>query len=65
MFISGRLSGPVHSAKKRRSEAVQSYEKVPRKMAKTEEKEVIYLLPIKNKTGIIPQQMERGQTRDD
>lgn len=39
---------------------VRSYEKMPRKMARTEEKEVIHLLPIKDKTGIIPQSVERG-----
>lgn len=39
---------------------MHSYEKIPRKMARTEEKEVIHLLPIKDKTGIIPQSMERG-----
>ncbi|KAM7370296.1 hypothetical protein PAMP_009857 [Pampus punctatissimus] len=60
-FITRDLSscGPVHSGKKRRSEVVRSYEKVPRKMTKTEEKEVIHLLPIKDKTGVIPQSMER------
>uniref|UniRef100_A0A7N8YLW2 Nucleolar complex protein 3 homolog n=1 Tax=Mastacembelus armatus TaxID=205130 RepID=A0A7N8YLW2_9TELE len=61
-FITRDLSscGPVHGAKKRRSEVVQSYEKVPRKMVRTEEKEVIHLLPIKDKTGVIPQSVERG-----
>lgn len=39
---------------------VRSYEKMPRKMARTEEKEVIHLLPIKDRTGIIPQSVERG-----
>lgn len=55
-------SGPVHSGKRRSSEVVRSYEKVPRKMARTEEKEVIHLLPIKDKTGVIPQSVERGTT---
>uniref|UniRef100_A0AAQ5ZFY3 Nucleolar complex protein 3 homolog n=1 Tax=Amphiprion ocellaris TaxID=80972 RepID=A0AAQ5ZFY3_AMPOC len=56
-FITRDLSscGPVHGGKKRGSEVVRSYEKVPRKMARTEEKEVIHLLPIKDKTGLIPQ----------
>lgn len=31
-------------------------------MARTEEKEVIHLLPIKDKTGVIPQSVERGTT---
>ncbi|KAM6897544.1 nucleolar complex protein 3 homolog [Xenentodon cancila] len=60
-FITRDLSacGPVHGGKKRSSDAVRSYEKVPRKMAKTEEKEVIHLLPIKDKCGVIPQSVER------
>ncbi|XP_051795508.1 nucleolar complex protein 3 homolog [Acanthochromis polyacanthus] len=60
-FITRDLSscGPVHGGKKRSSEVVRSYEKVPRKMARTEEKEVIHLLPIKDKTGLIPQSIER------
>uniref|UniRef100_UPI0037E9651F nucleolar complex protein 3 homolog isoform X2 n=1 Tax=Semicossyphus pulcher TaxID=241346 RepID=UPI0037E9651F len=60
-FITRDLSscGPVHSGKRRSSEVVRSYEKVPRKMARTEEKEVIHLLPIKDKTGVIPQSVER------
>lgn len=60
-FITRDLSscGPVHSGKKRSSEVVPSYEKVPRKLARMEEKEVIHLLPIKDKTGVIPQSIER------
>ncbi|XP_039991094.1 nucleolar complex protein 3 homolog isoform X2 [Xiphias gladius] len=60
-FITRDLSscGPVHGGKKRSSEVVRSYEKVPRKMARTEEKEVIHLLPIKDKRGVIPQSVER------
>lgn len=56
----GRPSGPVHGGKKRKLDVARSYEKVPRKMARTEEKEVIHLLPIKDKTGVIPQSVERG-----
>lgn len=55
------VSGPVHGGKRRNPEVVRSYEKVPRKMARTEDKEVIHLLPIKDKTGIIPQSVERGR----
>uniref|UniRef100_A0A3P8UJ36 Nucleolar complex protein 3 homolog n=1 Tax=Cynoglossus semilaevis TaxID=244447 RepID=A0A3P8UJ36_CYNSE len=64
-FLTRDLSscGPVHNEKKRHSEVVPSYEKVPRKMTRTEEKEVIHLLPIKDKTGIIPQSLERVITR--
>lgn len=56
----GHGSGPVHSGKRRSLEVVRNYEKVPRKMARMEEKEVIHLLPIKDKTGVIPQSVERG-----
>ncbi|KAM9837143.1 nucleolar complex protein 3 homolog [Aulostomus maculatus] len=49
----------VRGGKRQRSEVIQSYEKVPRKMARTEETEVIHLLPIKDKTGVIPQSVER------
>ncbi|KAM6964134.1 nucleolar complex protein 3 homolog [Tautogolabrus adspersus] len=61
-FVTRDLSScaPVHSGKKRSSEVVRSYEKVPRKMVRTEEKEVIHLLPIKDKTGVIPQSVERA-----
>ncbi|MEQ2218131.1 hypothetical protein XENOCAPTIV_029906 [Xenoophorus captivus] len=53
-------SGPVHSSKKRSADVVRSYEKIPRKMAKMEEKELIQLLPIKDKSGVIPRCIERG-----
>ncbi|XP_055746690.1 nucleolar complex protein 3 homolog [Salvelinus fontinalis] len=54
-------SGPVH-AKKRKGEqqGPETYEKMPRKMQPTEEKELIHLLPIKDKIrGLIPQSMEK------
>lgn len=57
---SGATSEPVHGAKKRKSDVVRGYEKVPRKMARTEEKEVIHLLPIKDRSGVIPQSVEKG-----
>ncbi|XP_076154624.1 nucleolar complex protein 3 homolog [Alosa pseudoharengus] len=59
-FITRDLSScaPVH-AKKRKGEQVESYEKTPRKMKKDEEKELIHLLPIKDKTRLIPQSMEK------
>ncbi|KAF1373445.1 hypothetical protein PFLUV_G00238930 [Perca fluviatilis] len=57
-FITRDL-GPVHGGKKRSSDAVRSYEKVPRKMVRTEEKEVIHLLPIKDQRGVVPQSFER------
>ncbi|KAK9530970.1 hypothetical protein VZT92_012441 [Zoarces viviparus] len=64
-FITRDLSscGPVHGAKKRSSEVVRGYEKVPRKMRRTEEKEVIHLLPIKDQRGVVPQSMERVITK--
>lgn len=64
-FITRDLSscGPVHGGKKRSSEVVRKYEKVPRKMARMEEKEVIHLLPIKDKSGVIPQSVERVVTK--
>lgn len=60
-FVTRDLSScePVHAKKRKSDNAVQSYEKMPRKMQKQEEKEVIHLLPIKDKTGLIPQTMEK------
>ncbi|XP_077359885.1 nucleolar complex protein 3 homolog [Festucalex cinctus] len=66
-FLSRDLSscGPVHGAKKRKSEVVRGYEKIPRKMAAApdEEKEVLHLLPIKDKTRLIPQSVHRVVTK--
>uniref|UniRef100_A0A8C9Y612 Nucleolar complex protein 3 homolog n=1 Tax=Sander lucioperca TaxID=283035 RepID=A0A8C9Y612_SANLU len=64
-FITRDLSacGPVHGGKKRSADAVRSYEKVPRKMVRTEETEVIHLLPIKDQRGVVPQSVERGMTQ--
>ncbi|KAM4623770.1 nucleolar complex protein 3 homolog [Polymixia lowei] len=56
-------SGPVHSKKRKSEQAAESYEKVPRKMLKTTEKELIHLLPIKDKTGLIPQSIEKPVVR--
>ncbi|RVE59217.1 hypothetical protein OJAV_G00186480 [Oryzias javanicus] len=60
-FITRDLSSsePLHGAKKRKSDVVRGYEKVPRKMARAEEKEVIHLLPIKDRRGVIPQSVEK------
>uniref|UniRef100_A0A672FLZ2 Nucleolar complex protein 3 homolog n=1 Tax=Salarias fasciatus TaxID=181472 RepID=A0A672FLZ2_SALFA len=58
-FITRDLSAPVHSGKKRGSEVTKDYEKLPRKMARIEQKEVIHLLPIKDKTGLIPQSIQK------
>ncbi|XP_061837190.1 nucleolar complex protein 3 homolog isoform X1 [Nerophis lumbriciformis] len=64
-FLGRDLSScaPVHGAKKRRSDVLPSYEKVPRKMSRVQEKEVVHLLPIKDKTGVIPQSLERVRTK--
>lgn len=51
----------MHSGKKRSADVVRSYEKIPHKMARMEDKEVVHLLPIKDKTGIVPQSIERGE----
>ncbi|XP_055006484.1 nucleolar complex protein 3 homolog [Boleophthalmus pectinirostris] len=56
---------PVHSTKKRKSELLRNLEKIPRKMSRTEEKEVIHLLPIKDKKGVIPQSVERVIKREE
>ncbi|XP_055781714.1 nucleolar complex protein 3 homolog [Salvelinus fontinalis] len=55
------LSGPVHAKKhKGEQQGPESYEKMPRKMQLTEEKEVIHFLPIKDKIrGLFPQSMEK------
>ncbi|XP_041830674.1 nucleolar complex protein 3 homolog, partial [Melanotaenia boesemani] len=61
-FITRDLSscGPVLGGRKRINDVVRSYEKVPRKMARTEETEVVHLLPIKDKRGVIPQSIQRA-----
>ncbi|XP_057682251.1 nucleolar complex protein 3 homolog [Corythoichthys intestinalis] len=63
-FLGRDLSscGPVHLAKKRKSEAAPGYEKVPRKMASAPQEEVLHLLPIKDKTRLIPQSVRRVVT---
>ncbi|KAI1886877.1 hypothetical protein AGOR_G00200310 [Albula goreensis] len=60
-FLTRDLSScePVHAKKRKSDNTVESYEKMPRKMQKQDEKEVIHLLPIKDKSGIIPQTMEK------
>ncbi|XP_019743406.1 nucleolar complex protein 3 homolog [Hippocampus comes] len=64
-FLSRDLSScdSEHSTKKRKSEVVRGYEKIPRKMAAVPEEEVIHLLPIKDKTRLIPQSMHRVVTK--
>lgn len=50
---------PVHAKKRKSEQPVKKYEKMPRKMQQEEEKELIHLLPIKDKSGLIPQSMEK------
>ncbi|KAG9485036.1 nucleolar complex protein 3 homolog [Eleutherodactylus coqui] len=60
-FITRDLSSsePVHATKRKRADVIDKYEKTPRRMKMEPEKEVIHLLPIKDKSGIIPQSMEK------
>ncbi|XP_060795527.1 nucleolar complex protein 3 homolog [Neoarius graeffei] len=60
-FLTRDLSScaPAHTKKRRSDQTLEKYEKVPRKMKQAEEKEVIHLLPIKDKHGLIPQTMEK------
>lgn len=58
------FSEPVHVKKRKRESVIDKCEKVPRCMQTEPEKEVIHLLPIKDKGGIIPQTMEKpGKTQ--
>lgn len=50
---------PVHAKKRKSEQPVEKYEKTPRKMQEEKEKELIHLLPIKDKSGLIPQSMEK------
>ncbi|XP_028651303.1 nucleolar complex protein 3 homolog [Erpetoichthys calabaricus] len=60
-FLTRDLSSsePVHANKRKREDVIGKYEKMPRRMQFEEEKEIIHLLPIKDKARIIPQTMER------
>ncbi|XP_028821673.1 nucleolar complex protein 3 homolog isoform X2 [Denticeps clupeoides] len=60
-FLTRDLSScaPVHAKKRKSEQAVEKYEKTPRKMQAADEREVIHLLPIKDKTRLIPQTMEK------
>lgn len=50
---------PAHAKKRKSEQPLKKYEKMPRKMQQEEEKELIHLLPIKDKSGLIPQSMEK------
>ncbi|XP_066521022.1 nucleolar complex protein 3 homolog [Hoplias malabaricus] len=60
-FITRDLSScaPVHTKKRKGDQPLEKYEKMPRKMKQEEEKDLIHLLPIKDKSGLIPQTMEK------
>ncbi|OXB53669.1 hypothetical protein ASZ78_013386 [Callipepla squamata] len=50
---------PVHIKKRKRDSVIERYEKIPRRTNTEPEKELIHLLPIKDKRGIIPQTIEK------
>ncbi|XP_037761375.1 nucleolar complex protein 3 homolog isoform X2 [Chelonia mydas] len=60
-FVTRDLSSsePVHAKKRKQESVIGRYEKMPRRMQTEPEKELIHLLPIKDKSGIIPQTMEK------
>ncbi|MEE6485628.1 hypothetical protein FKM82_014353 [Ascaphus truei] len=60
-FLTRDLSSsePIHATKRKQDNVVEKYEKMPRRMKMEPEKELIHLLPIKDKRGIIPQSMEK------
>uniref|UniRef100_A0A7M4FLU1 Nucleolar complex protein 3 homolog n=1 Tax=Crocodylus porosus TaxID=8502 RepID=A0A7M4FLU1_CROPO len=60
-FLTRDLSSsePIHAKKRKQESVIGKYEKMPRRMQTEPEKELIHLLPIKDKTGIIPQTMEK------
>uniref|UniRef100_W5KBY5 Nucleolar complex protein 3 homolog n=1 Tax=Astyanax mexicanus TaxID=7994 RepID=W5KBY5_ASTMX len=62
-FITRDLSSsaPVHAKKRKSDQPLEKYEKMPRKMQQSDEKELIHLLPIKDKSGLIPQSMEKPE----
>ncbi|XP_010840470.1 PREDICTED: nucleolar complex protein 3 homolog isoform X1 [Bison bison bison] len=52
-------SEPVHVKKRKHESVIDKYEKIPRTLQTAPEKELIHLLPIKDKSGIIPQTREK------
>ncbi|KAH0521319.1 Nucleolar complex protein 3-like protein [Microtus ochrogaster] len=63
-FLTSDLSSsePVHIKKRKHESVIAKYEKVPRTLQTAPEKELIHLLPIKDKSGIIPQTREKPVT---
>ncbi|XP_044096072.1 nucleolar complex protein 3 homolog isoform X2 [Neovison vison] len=60
-FLTRDLSSsePVHVKKRKHEHVIDKYEKIPRTLQTAPEKELIHLLPIKDKSGIIPQTREK------
>ncbi|KAK2118912.1 Nucleolar complex protein 3 [Saguinus oedipus] len=60
-FLTRDLSSsePVHAKKRKHEYIIDKYEKIPRTLQTAPEKELIHLLPIKDKSGIIPQTREK------
>uniref|UniRef100_A0A8C6XLL2 Nucleolar complex protein 3 homolog n=1 Tax=Naja naja TaxID=35670 RepID=A0A8C6XLL2_NAJNA len=60
-FITRDLSSnePVHAKKRKNESVIDRYEKMPRHLQSEPEKELIHLLPIKDKHRIIPQTIEK------
>lgn len=52
-------SEPIHAKKRKNESVIDKYEKMPRRLQSEPEKELIHLLPIKDKHRIIPQTMEK------
>uniref|UniRef100_A0A8C3XEC0 Nucleolar complex protein 3 homolog n=1 Tax=Cyanoderma ruficeps TaxID=181631 RepID=A0A8C3XEC0_9PASS len=59
------FSEPVHVKKRKHESVIEKYEKVPRRLQTEPEKELIHLLPIKDKSGIIPQAVEKPDVAHD
>uniref|UniRef100_A0A4W3K2U6 Nucleolar complex protein 3 homolog n=1 Tax=Callorhinchus milii TaxID=7868 RepID=A0A4W3K2U6_CALMI len=66
-FLTRDLSSsePIHAKKQKKKNLVASYEKVPRKLQAEPEKELIHLLPIKDKRGLIPQSIEKSIIKEE
>ncbi|XP_021108734.1 nucleolar complex protein 3 homolog isoform X5 [Heterocephalus glaber] len=60
-FLTRDLSSsePLHGKKRKHERIIDKYEKIPRTLQTAPEKELIHLLPIKDKSGIIPQTREK------
>ncbi|KAB1271427.1 Nucleolar complex protein 3-like protein [Camelus dromedarius] len=60
-FLTRDLSSsePIHAKKRKHERVIDKYEKIPRTLQTAPEKELIHLLPIKDKSGIIPQTREK------